>query len=359
MLRYLIYTLRLRRVEYRIAELPIFLIPVLLTIDSATAFLSLAFWEGLVIFFFLFAFGDLLNCLTDRDLDAIYKPHLTEAVYGIGVRGVVLQAVLSAVAALGLAIHLAWLLDRWLLPVAVVVGLFVAFAYSVPPLRLKGRGLWQLVFYWLGLFTGPMIFAALLFTSWPRPEVVAVCVFFGLMQTGTILVNTAEDYPEDRQMQVRTAIVALGLQRGLTVAWVLAALGSLGLLTTLAILYRRHAEHTWTWAALVPLAVGSVLACWAMFTLQQRIGPLPGAEAVVAVKQAARWVPVWITLLAVSSLLAAVVFFIQAKGRTQGLSAPSGLAGRAAESCQGLGGGLREQAIPLAACQCLEHFSGL
>jgi hypothetical protein len=38
MLRFLIYSLRLRRVEYRIAELPIFLIPVLLTIDGVHAF---------------------------------------------------------------------------------------------------------------------------------------------------------------------------------------------------------------------------------------------------------------------------------------------------------------------------------
>jgi 1,4-dihydroxy-2-naphthoate octaprenyltransferase len=310
MLRYLIYSLRLRRVEYRIAELPIFLVPVLLTIDSAAALLGLAFWEGLVIFFLLFAFGDLLNCLTDRDLDTIYKPHLTEAVYGIGVRGVALQAVLSAVAAVGLAIHLAWVLERWILPVAVVVGLFVAYAYSVPPLRLKGRGLWQLLFYWLGLFTGPMIFAALLFTPWPRAEVVAVCVCFGLMQTGTILVNTAEDYPEDQKMGVRTVIVALGLKRGLSVAWVFTVLGSLGLLMALAALAWQRSQQRWALVALAPLAVGSALVCSAILSLRQRIGPLAEPEAVAAVKRAARWVPFWITLLAISSLVAAFVFFL-------------------------------------------------
>ena len=109
MLRYIVYSLRIRRVEYRVAELPIFLIPMLLTIRSSSAFRGPAFWEGLLIFLFLFAFGDLVNCLADRDLDAKYKPHLTEAVYGIGVRGVILQATLSAVAAAALAAHLAWL----------------------------------------------------------------------------------------------------------------------------------------------------------------------------------------------------------------------------------------------------------
>src|SRR5579884_2983259 len=99
MLRFLRYSLRLRRVEYRVAELPIFLVPVLLTAPDASAFAGLPFWEGLVAFLFLFAFGDLVNCLADRDLDAVAKPHLAEAVHGLGVRGVVAQAVLSAVAA--------------------------------------------------------------------------------------------------------------------------------------------------------------------------------------------------------------------------------------------------------------------
>ncbi len=99
MLRYLIWSLRLRRVEYRLAEVPIFLIPAFLTIGDVSAFAAAPFWEGALIFFFLFAFGDLLNCLADRDLDTLYKPHLTEAVLGLGVRGVVWQAVLSALAA--------------------------------------------------------------------------------------------------------------------------------------------------------------------------------------------------------------------------------------------------------------------
>ena len=127
-----------RRVEYRVAELPIFLIPVLLTAPDRGAFLSAAFWEGLCVFLFLFSFGDLLNCLADRDLDAIYKPHLTEAVDGLTKSGVVVQAALSALAALALTIHLAWLARPLALLPLVAAGLVVAYAYSVEPLRLKG-----------------------------------------------------------------------------------------------------------------------------------------------------------------------------------------------------------------------------
>ena len=62
---------------------------------------TLYFWEGIFVFFLLFAFGDMINCLADRDLDAIYKPHLSQAVYGLGVRFVTFQIVATAAVALG------------------------------------------------------------------------------------------------------------------------------------------------------------------------------------------------------------------------------------------------------------------
>jgi 1,4-dihydroxy-2-naphthoate octaprenyltransferase len=321
MWRYLIWSLRLRRVEYRIAELPIFLIPVLLVLPDASALLSAAFWEGLVIFFFLFAFGDLVNCLADRDLDAVYKRHLTEAVHGIGVRGVLVQAVLSAAAAVSLTLHLAWLLGRWLLVPLVLAGLLVAYAYSVEPFRLKGRGLWQLGFYWLGLFTGPMLFAALLFDPRPSPGVLPVALFYGLMQTGVILVNTAEDYPEDRQLGVGTVIVALGLRRGTALAVVLAVLGGVGLVASFLALFL---ERRLPWAilvGLVPLVLACAVVSCALAKVARRVRLQKEEDAILAVKASARWVPVWITTLAVSSLLAAAVWCFGTPRRTDSLEA--------------------------------------
>jgi 4-hydroxybenzoate polyprenyltransferase len=310
MLRFLRYSLRLRRVEYRIAELPIFLVPVLLTVQDASAFASLPFWEGLLIFFFLFAFGDLLNCLADRDLDAIDKPYLAEAVHGLGIRGVIAQAVVSALAAVALTAHLAWLLDRWLLLPLVVLGLFVAYAYSVEPFRLKGRGLWQLAFYWLGLFAGPMIFAALLFRAPPPWEVFAVAMAFGMVQTGVILVNTAEDYPEDRQLGVRTAIVALGLRGGIGLAGVLAALGSIILACTFLEVFRIRQVPWLGLTALLPLAVACASVTAGIWRLRRQVSEKTETDGVQPVKRAAKWVPLWITSVAVSTLVAAIAVFL-------------------------------------------------
>src|SRR5688500_7000972 len=123
--------LRIRRVEFRIAEIPILAIPVLLLIGDTSILQTFAFWEGVFIFFLLFAFGDMINCLADRDLDAIYKPHLSEAVYGLGVGFVKFQIVASTVLAVVLSIHLSWNIDRWAITAMSVAGIFLGAAYSV------------------------------------------------------------------------------------------------------------------------------------------------------------------------------------------------------------------------------------
>lgn len=312
MWKFVVWSVRLRRVEYRVAELPIYLIPVFLANPDPGAFAGLVFWEGLCIFFFLFALGDLLNCLADRELDAIYKPHLTEAVYGLGVRGVTAQAIGSAVAAVALSAHLAWVLDRWWLVPAVVVGCVLAWAYSVEPVRLKSRGAWQLGFYVFGLFTGPMMFAAMLFDPWPGPAMWAVALAFGLTQTGVILVNTAEDYPEDRQLGVRTATVALGLPRGMGLAALLIAFGGAGLVAAFGWGYYREYPPL-VWLGLAPLALSVVTSGVSVTRLWLRIRGAPEADAIAAVRRAAKWVPLWITSVAVSSLVAAAVWYARAR----------------------------------------------
>ena len=144
MLRYLVYMLRIRRVEFRIAEIPILAIPLLILLRDTGPLKSFYVWEGIFIFFLLFAFGDMINCLADRDLDAVYKPHLSEAVYGLGVRFVTFQVWVTALIALALSLHLSWILNRWTLIILVAIGLALGAAYSVKPFQIKGRGVAQI-----------------------------------------------------------------------------------------------------------------------------------------------------------------------------------------------------------------------
>jgi 4-hydroxybenzoate polyprenyltransferase len=310
MLRYLVYMLRIRRVEFRIAEIPILLIPLLILLRDTAPLKTFYFWEGVFIFFLLFAFGDMINCLADRDLDAVYKPHLSEAVYGLGVKFVTFQVIATAALALVLSFHLAWALNRWLLFVLVAIGLVLGASYSVKPVQLKGRGLAQLICLWLIIFVGPMLFVSLLVDTFPSLSVIVFAAAYGTLQMGVILVNTAEDYPEDLNARITTSVVALGLHRGIALAFWLIVIGAVGVLATLVLMFRqRGSELVWA-LAMVPVMVACFYVVTSVGGLQRLISGATLEESIRAVKQAAKRVPLWVTIVAWSVLGATYALFL-------------------------------------------------
>lgn len=310
LLHFLRDMLIIRRVEFRIAEIPIVAMPALLVNKNFAPLKTQSFWEGVLIFFFLFAFGDMINCLADRDLDAKYKPHLSRAVYNLGVPFVTFQVVLWALFALALAAHVSWMLHRWQLLALTAVGLALGAAYSVEPFRLKGRGIAQLVCLWLIIFVGPMLMIATLFGTWPTLALVAFAMAYGAVQMGIILVNTAEDYPEDREAGVRTVIVALGLSRGIALASALAMAGAVVMLVTLTTLYWVRAVPLLRSIALLPAAAACVWLTNAIRRLSREVTAEPLEVGIVRVKVAAKNVPAWVTVVAWTSFAAVAVLFL-------------------------------------------------
>jgi 4-hydroxybenzoate polyprenyltransferase len=310
LLHFLRDMLIIRRVEFRIAEIPIVAMPALLVNKNFAPLKTQSFWEGVLIFFFLFAFGDMINCLADRDLDAKYKPHLSRAVYNLSVPFVTFQVVLWALLALVLAGHVSWMLHRWQLLALTAIGLAMGAAYSVEPLRLKGRGIAQLVCLWLIIFVGPMLMIATLFGTWPTLELVAFAMAYGAVQMGIILVNTAEDYPEDREAAVRTVIVALGLSRGIALASALVTTGATVMLVTLATLYWVRGVPLLRSIALLPAAAACLWLINAIRRLSREVTAEPLEIGIVRVKAAAKNVPAWVTVVAWTSFAAVAVLFL-------------------------------------------------
>src|ERR1044072_7671942 len=296
MLRYLLYMLRIRRVEFRIAEIPILAIPLLLLLRDTTPLKTFYLWEGVFLFFLLFAFGDMINCLADRDLDAVYKPHLSEAVYGLGVRFVTFQVVVTALFALALSIHLSWALHRWSLAALVAIGLVLGAAYSVKPVQLKGRGLAQLVCLWLIIFVGPMLFVAYLIDAGLSIPVLVFAAAYGTLQMGVILVNTAEDYPEDLEAGITTSVVALGLHRGIELAFWLVGVGSVAVLITLVVMLSDGGLVRLT--LLLPPLAACFYVLFSIARLRRSIRDKSLPDSIQRVKQAAKAVPLWVTVVA-------------------------------------------------------------
>lgn len=309
MRRFLLYMLRIRRVEFRIAEIPIIAIPLFLLLRDTGPLKSFYLWEGVFIFFLLFAFGDMINCLADRDLDAVYKPHLSEAVYGLGVRFVTFQIVATALFALALSIHLSWALNRWILAALVAIGLLLGAAYSVKPVQLKARGLAQLVCLWLIIFVGPMLFMAYLVNADLSVTVLVFAAAYGALQMGIILVNTAEDYPEDLEAGITTSVVALGLHRGIELAFWLAGVGAVAVLVTLAVMLNEGGISLLRLTLLLPPLAACVYVLLSITNLRRSIKDKNLSDSIQRVKHAAKAVPLWVTVVAWSMFGATFMLF--------------------------------------------------
>lgn len=304
--RFVSNMLVIRRVEFRIAEIPILGIAAALSATSSHFIRTGWFWEGVVLFFVLFAFGDMINVLADRELDAVYKNKLSNAVTELGVRFVTAQVVAYALVAIALGIHLSFVFDRPMVLLWVVVGLALGSQYSVKPLHLKSAGVGQLLCLWAIIFVGPMALVATYFRSFPDAWFLATAIAYGGMQMGIILVNTAEDFPEDRAAGVRNTTVALGLHKGIALAAALVGIcgaAHVGLAVSQSI--RSSLPLGW-YAPLVILALVWLAATTRLTLLANRLGNLEEAEAVTLVRQRAKLVPVALTLTAWPTLLWAI-----------------------------------------------------
>jgi alpha-ketoglutarate-dependent taurine dioxygenase/4-hydroxybenzoate polyprenyltransferase len=297
--------LRIRRPEFMVAEIPILLIPALLVAGrgSSASFPAALFAELTLLFFLLFHFGDMINCLADRDLDAVYKTRLSEAIHGLGVTNVRWQLAATVTVALGLGAHVAWLTGRASVLALVVGGLLLGAQYSVGPLRLKGRGVGQVGALWAVIFFGPMALVATALGASVSWELGVLIACYGAMQQGIIVVNTAEDLPEDMEYGIRTTVVALGLRGAIGLARQMVGLGGLAVLGLFGLLALRSGRNVAFTVG--PLACAWAWVTWEIATCARVVRGLPLPKAIERLRPRARRMPLWITATAWTSLWAA------------------------------------------------------
>jgi 4-hydroxybenzoate polyprenyltransferase len=213
------------------------------------------------------------------------------------------QLALTTAGVLGLAGYFAHATGRAEIVGLALLGLALGAQYSLRPLWLKGRGLLQIVTLWAIIFVGPMLLVARVVSAELPAAMVLLFAAYGAMQQGTVLVNTAEDLPEDEASGIYTSARALGIVGALVAATVLVLVGGavvLGVLgdvaagrgTTLAVLLPLVAA--WTW---VSWDIGrTALMVW-------RAGP---NERIDVLRPRARRMPLWITATAWGTTIAAI-----------------------------------------------------
>ena len=156
------------------------------------------------------AMSQAINDWYDRDVDAINEPHRPIPSGRIpGLWGLYIAGIWSV-----LSMLLAATLGAWVF-VATLVGLFLAWAYSAPPLRLKRNGWWGNAacgFSYEGLawVTGA---AAMLGGSLPPFQTLLLAGLYSIGAHGIMTLNDFKAIKGDREMGVYSLPVLLGPQR--------------------------------------------------------------------------------------------------------------------------------------------------
>lgn len=150
-----------------------------------------------------------VNDWFDRHVDAINEPHRPIPSGRIPGRwGLYIAMIWSALSAL-----LAAALGTWVFWSA-VLGLILAWAYSAPPVRLKGNGWWGnaavgLSYESLAWITGA---AAMLSGALPDWRILILALLYGIGAHGILTLNDFKALEGDKRMGVRSLPVQLGVQ---------------------------------------------------------------------------------------------------------------------------------------------------
>jgi chlorophyll/bacteriochlorophyll a synthase len=172
----------------------------------------------------LAGFTQTLNDYYDRELDAINEPYRPIPSGAITIPQVVAQIFVLLALGLGLAV----VLDLWALQAfperhvpfsltcMALIGVFLAYIYSAPPLKLKQNG-------WLGNYALGASYIALPWCAGHTlfgtlsPTIVILTLFYSFAGLGIAIVNDFKSVEGDRKLGLQSLPVAFGIQKA---AWI-------------------------------------------------------------------------------------------------------------------------------------------
>jgi len=150
-----------------------------------------------------------VNDWFDRHVDAINEPQRPIPSGRMpGYWGLYLAIIWTGLSAL-----LGYYISPWAF-IATLVGLFLAWAYSAPPLRLKQNGWWGnaacgLAYEGIAWFTGT---AVMMGDAMPAKQSILLALLYSLGAHGIMTLNDFKAIEGDRKMGVRSLPVQLGVR---------------------------------------------------------------------------------------------------------------------------------------------------
>jgi len=258
--------------------------------------------------------GAQLNSVYDYELDSTdpYKKKIIQVMDQLGrgrVKRIVLAELLVSLPFLALLLYLKWKPELLLLWLA---GNFLAYAYSVPPLRLKSRSWLEFLSLISALSVLPILFVYFSLTSFLNPVFFLFLIGQTLTVYSVIIPTETRDFFVDKAMKVETLSVRLGLIRASLMAIVFISAG--GIISGAAFILALSSLNQ------LPLAIFLVVMAAADYKVLREFRKLltlsrayasSGQESVKReIVELSAKNPKWITLVSQAIVLMSIVFIV-------------------------------------------------
>ena len=246
------------------------------------------------LFYINVTFACNINCYYDRDVDRLYKRELYFATERLGKRLSVIMALevlASLIITTVLLIH-----GKWLAAVLSLLGLFFAYSYSAPPLRIKGRGKYSPLPVMIGVYVLPIIAGYSVLSMDFSPCFWGFLTGYFFLNLGINLVNVAEDVDVDAKAGIRTIGVEKGARVVLRTAWISQLLGVSAPLFLLPMLRM----NLWVLSFFILSLITALYTFFEIFALYLSLDPLKAA------KKGGKNLPKWFVITRYPLLLMAI-----------------------------------------------------
>lgn len=200
-----------------------------------------------------------INSYFDYEVDRRFKRYMSDAVDVIGKKNIRFIMGLELVIASVLIAYL-FIESKTLPGLLAIVGIFFAISYSAEPLRIKGRGWISQLPIFIGLYMVPLFAGYLLIRDSIVPSFAIFVLGYAMMNEGFTIVNSCEDYSEDKSEGIFTWAHLLGLDRALKVAFVLVLAGLMSVAVLIfKISWSRISTYEWLAIAVSAVSVVTIL----------------------------------------------------------------------------------------------------
>jgi len=274
-----------------------------------------AFLVGLVfaVLTFVSAIGAQLNTLSDHELDSKEprKRYLVEALEALGQGRLKRILLVEFALSLPFFILLIFVQPKAVLVLLWLLGHFMAYAYSVSPLRLKCRSWLAMLSLFLVLSVLPVSFVYYTFTDVLKPLFLLFLAGEAMNVYAVIIPTETRDYWIDKANGVNTLTVRLGLVRASILAMVLLIAG--GTLMAIAFVIAVYDLLPLLMVSSVAIVVADVIILrnyWKLYKLSKQHSIMGESSITEKIVELSARNPTWINLAQLSIVILTLALIV-------------------------------------------------